>query len=205
MPASELEDLQLVVTEAICKAEFWLPASELDIKLHNLLHMVQKISCTGPVCWTAMWVYESMWGGFVKQARKKDSPCTTTLRRLEEQEAMFLHSIGQPISFLDPPFKVSEMRHEENFWCPRSSYHKHVDNSLRIKASLDDRKKKPVMLKPEELQGVHNLHLAIDKRYNESWESFLQSKHPRLLQPDGRVSVTDAQVKVGNTCLRVSA
>ncbi len=37
---SDLPDLQLRVIEALCLMELHLPASEANIKLHNLLHLV---------------------------------------------------------------------------------------------------------------------------------------------------------------------
>lgn len=39
IPKSRLPDLQLATLEAICCMELHLPASEADIKLHDLLHL----------------------------------------------------------------------------------------------------------------------------------------------------------------------
>jgi hypothetical protein len=38
-----LKDLEERVLEAICAVELHLPASEADVKLHNLLHLVKEV------------------------------------------------------------------------------------------------------------------------------------------------------------------
>jgi hypothetical protein len=44
---SELEPLRLRVVEALCGVELHLTAAELDIKLHNMLHLVDAIINAG--------------------------------------------------------------------------------------------------------------------------------------------------------------
>lgn len=44
---SQLEALRLQVAEAVCHAELYLSATELDIKLHNLIHLVDGIRNLG--------------------------------------------------------------------------------------------------------------------------------------------------------------
>lgn len=45
--------------------EAYLPVNEMDIKLHGLLHLVEKIHNIGPLWTTSMFPYESMWGKLV--------------------------------------------------------------------------------------------------------------------------------------------
>jgi len=44
---------------------------ELDLKLHGLLHLVDKIVLTGQLWVTSMFVYESMWGQFGRWSRNQ--------------------------------------------------------------------------------------------------------------------------------------
>jgi hypothetical protein len=59
--AANLPALSHMVVKALCLVEKYLCCSELDIKMHNVLHFASRISDLGP-CWTtAMWCYEAMW------------------------------------------------------------------------------------------------------------------------------------------------
>lgn len=200
MPQSDLEDLERIVIEAVCKLEFWLPATELDIKCHNLLHLAQKIRSTGPVCWTSMWRYESMWGTFAKHARKKDSVGLTTLRRIEEEEALQLHALSNPDSYLLPIKAVDIDGHDDlsEYWCPRALFQGR--DSLLVTSVPDPRKKKDVPMDKTELQGVHAIFLKLFERYATLWLRFIQSQHPQLVQGDGSVKIRTNQLQV-KTCL----
>lgn len=57
----DLSKLEALVVEAITLVEQRLSCTELDIKLHNLIHLVQHIKDQGPLHVTAMWAYEAMW------------------------------------------------------------------------------------------------------------------------------------------------
>lgn len=198
MPHSDLDDLERVVIEAVCKLEFWLPATELDIKCHNLLHLAQKIRSTGPVCWTSMWRYESMWGTFAKHARKKDSVGLTTLRRIEEEEALQLHALSSPDSYLLPNNTVDIDGHDDlsEYWCPRALFQGR--DSLLVTPVLDPRKKKDVSIQKTELQGVHAIFLELFERYATLWLRFIHSEHPELVQRDGSVKIVTNHLQVRN-------
>lgn len=61
--ADGLEDLQLRVVEAVCLAELHLPASEADIKMHDLVHLAFN---NIPLWGECVWRSGVRWGG--KQA-----------------------------------------------------------------------------------------------------------------------------------------
>jgi hypothetical protein len=196
MPQSDMEDLERVVIEAVCKLEFWLPATELDIKCHNLLHLAQKINSTGPVCWTSMWRYESMWGTFAKHARKKDSVGLTTLRRIEEEEALQLHALSNPDAYLLPNKTADIHGHNDlsDYWCPRALFQGR--DSLLVTPVVDSRKKRDVPMDKIELQGIHAIFLELFEKYATLWVRFINSLHPELIQADGSVKITANQLKV---------
>lgn len=61
---NELEQLVLDVNRARVGIELYLPVSELDIKLHNLKHLAEKVALTGPLWCTAAFKWELMWGWY---------------------------------------------------------------------------------------------------------------------------------------------
>jgi hypothetical protein len=46
----DIPDLQRRVLEAVCLAELHLPASEADVKMHNLVHLVMDVLPTWGEC-----------------------------------------------------------------------------------------------------------------------------------------------------------
>lgn len=58
---ADLDQLDVLVVEALHLAWCHLCCTELDIKMHELLHAVERIKHLGPAWTTAMWVFEAMW------------------------------------------------------------------------------------------------------------------------------------------------
>lgn len=56
---ADLDPLQQLVVLALVKAERYLCCTELDIKLHELLHLPERIKHLGPLWTTAMWPFDS--------------------------------------------------------------------------------------------------------------------------------------------------
>jgi hypothetical protein len=75
-----LLEVQKLVVEAVCAVQAYLPASELDIKLHDMLHLVEKIRMTGPLMMTSMFPYETLNGGLIRRATNKANPEATMMR-----------------------------------------------------------------------------------------------------------------------------
>ena len=169
----ELHDLQEAVVTAVANAEFWVPASELDIKLHNLLHFVDKIRDTGPVGPTSMWVYESMWHNLGQQATKRDTPEVTCLRRIADQEALHLHFSSHP-----EMYNMKSISEEVNHWDPRSLYRSHIKQELPCCFKLD--KSTLVQMTPKQQQGLHSCYLMIIKELAEMWYEYTHSLQQRL-------------------------
>jgi hypothetical protein len=75
-----LLEVQKLVVEAVCAVQAYLPCSELDIKLHNMLHLVEKIRMTGPLMMTSMFPYETLNGELIRRATNKANPEATMMR-----------------------------------------------------------------------------------------------------------------------------
>ena len=59
--ADDLPALRALVVKALCWSEQCFPPSEADVKLHELLHLVDRIMDLGPGWTTSMWRWEGKW------------------------------------------------------------------------------------------------------------------------------------------------
>ncbi len=59
---SELPGLQHRVASAVTRIEMYQPASEIDLKLHNWLHLASQIARAGPLWVQACWAHERTYG-----------------------------------------------------------------------------------------------------------------------------------------------
>lgn len=84
---SDLEELKGEVIKAICMVEAYLPVNQMDIKIHVLKHLPEKIYETGPLWVTAMWVYEGMWKLLLAFSRNQAHPELSLLRGFANYEA----------------------------------------------------------------------------------------------------------------------
>ena len=88
---AELEEARAQVLYAICLVEAYLPACEMDMKLHALLHLPDRIRYAGPLWCTSMFTYESLcgkiadWGSF-----NKAHPEVTIMRCFTDMEIGFM-------------------------------------------------------------------------------------------------------------------
>lgn len=61
---SELDALVVEVNRARVAVEMYLPVSEMDIKMHNLKHLAEKVAIAGPLWTTAAFKWELKWGWY---------------------------------------------------------------------------------------------------------------------------------------------
>ncbi|EFJ41089.1 Idaten transposition protein [Volvox carteri f. nagariensis] len=71
IPLCTQEELLDAVAHALSLMEIYFPSTELDIKAHNLLHLVERLFTLGPSYTTAMWGYEALMGRLVKLVKKE--------------------------------------------------------------------------------------------------------------------------------------
>lgn len=83
----DLDELQGEVIKAVCMVEAYLPVNQMDIKLHDLIHLTGKIYDTGPLWVTAMWVYEGMWKLLLAFCRNQAHPELSLQRSFADYEA----------------------------------------------------------------------------------------------------------------------
>ena len=92
IPIAEMPGLHQAIVKALCLIEQHLPCTELDIKLHNLIHLVDRIPDLGANWTTAMWGYESLWRYVNNLIKKRDTPETSAMFSWCHLEAALLIS-----------------------------------------------------------------------------------------------------------------
>lgn len=75
-----VRDAQSLTSQAyriMAELEVLLPAWELDITRHMLLHMIEQISSKGPLWAWSMWAYERLWNRLLQWKTQKTHPEAT--------------------------------------------------------------------------------------------------------------------------------
>lgn len=91
------EDCPLIlngIARALTLVELHLPCCEMDMKLHQLLHLAERLRHLGPSFTTAMWGYEELWHHLVLLMKKKDTPETTCMFSWMQMESALLAGEG---------------------------------------------------------------------------------------------------------------
>jgi hypothetical protein len=96
------------VARALSLVEIHLPSCELDMKLHQLLHLAERIQHLGPSYTTAMWGYESLWHHLVQLMKNKQFPEATCMRSWIQMESAILAAehVADRCVFYEPPRDV---------------------------------------------------------------------------------------------------
>lgn len=97
--AADLDQAHGDLLLAVCMVEAYLPVTEMDIKLHALLHLPDKIRSTGPLWTTSMFVYEGMWSVLLRLASNQRSPELSLLRGFADHELAFMAYWEDPERF----------------------------------------------------------------------------------------------------------
>jgi hypothetical protein len=101
------------------QVQLCLPITEMDVELHNLLHLENKIIASGPLWTTSMFVYEGMWQYLGRWATNKAHPEVTMLRNFADYEYVSWLHFNDPGMFsagteIVHPILVSEP--QKAFW-----------------------------------------------------------------------------------------
>lgn len=106
---------------AVALIEAYLPAVHLDIKLHDMIHLVLVINWFGPLWTNSMFSSESLWGTITRWATNKRFPELTMLCSFTSHElARFAYFSDpeqfafKPIRNLEDALKVSKNNPREN-------------------------------------------------------------------------------------------
>lgn len=90
LTADEARDLKGTVVAALHNFEQHFPVSEMDIKLHNWIHLAEKLTLTGPFQSTYMFPYERSYKLMREWMTNKRYPESTMLKA----SVRFQHSLA---------------------------------------------------------------------------------------------------------------
>jgi hypothetical protein len=166
---SDVCHVQQMLNDALAHVELSLPSTELDIKLHNMVHLVEKISKAGPLWTSSMFVYESMWACLVRWASKKDTPELTILRNFSDYEYASLALLDNPNSEFNGKLTDS-LESQVQLWLPSKMAAKDRVCSVDVRdelvpvISLLDRQWQKTLL-----IDLHQLYQVVTPEYRTLW------------------------------------
>jgi hypothetical protein len=120
------------VVEATARVQRDLPLSEMDVKLHNLLHLVHKITVSGPLWVTSMFAYESMWKTLGKWATNTARVEATMIRKYSDFEYAAWRYLQDPQSFSPNVlgrFPELDVQVSSTYWFPEAG----MNDSVTVK------------------------------------------------------------------------
>jgi hypothetical protein len=79
---ADLDGLHTRLVQALHRMEVCFPCSMMYIKMHNLVHMVEKIRLLGPLYLTAMWAYERSYRTFKALIKSRRHPVASLAQNL---------------------------------------------------------------------------------------------------------------------------
>ncbi len=177
---SELEDVRLLVVDALAHVEMNMPSSEGDAKLHNILHLASKLCDTGPAYTVSMFVYESMFGAIMKKLLNMQHPEANILHCLADLQdaATALES-----TYDDDPSQFADMANDGTcieYWMPGIShmYESPVVLPLQRDVVVCGRHNMDALLQ------LHLYYITNLEEYGEEWQSFMPEYKRRLSKTD---------------------
>jgi hypothetical protein len=167
-----------LVCEAVAAVEAYLPCTELDIKLHNLVHLVDKILMVGPLWVTSMFPYESMNHTLVSMAKSPHHPEVSSIHSYAVYELAMLEQAERGGIMGDRAYSILEQDPDKDFVCYRP-----VGNpckpSMEITTSTIGSSENLVVLTDDEMYELHLLYMKQSDDYADMFNDFLQDVYER--------------------------
>jgi hypothetical protein len=174
----QIEEYLLV---SLACVELFLPACELDIKLHNLVHMVDVIRRHGPLWTGSMFPYEHLWHKMGKWVTNRRYPETTMMHTLSHYLTGWLHLFASRTS---GPGSMQEMQENwcEELYLPRDP----------IDESYDGMESRPAfeavrdtLLDMVVVEQLHYMYVEQLPDYGGVWNEWLSKLKQGLAQQQG--------------------
>jgi hypothetical protein len=177
-----------LLASSIAEVELHLPCHELDIKLHNLLHLPSQIAAQGPLWTNAMWAYENIYGIIMRYLKNRRFPESNILRAVADTEDTWLATLKSTgLVATDDPDNT-ELAMSKNFWLPSSMYESHVSITLTKGYSTKLSNISSIKNYPKDQYAmVHHLHLFYMhniEAYAAIWETFVGAWYSTLSAAD---------------------
>lgn len=107
-----------VVLVALAKVENHLPACELDMKLHNLGHLLRRIFVAGPLWVTSLFAAEDNWGDCMQWATNRAHPEVSMGRSAVVLQTVLLAHAANPEAASSRVVKPMDRWAHSEWWLP---------------------------------------------------------------------------------------
>jgi len=182
---SFLRKLQTLVVEAVSAAEAYFPATEQDIKSHNLLHLTDRIRQTGPLQVTSMYPIETLNGQLVRSASNKAHPEATMSRAAAVHQFVLMETADRAKNKLQVARTGTKTRgySRGKDWqqAANPSLHAVLESQVELTPvpEVNPSRLEP-KLTPSDLLELHQLYLVHSPEYNSLFAEFMKGKYLEL-------------------------
>ncbi len=184
-----VEQGRLLVQEAIAGVEAYLPCTELDVKLHDVLHLVDKVLLTGPLHTTSMFPYEWFNHLVVMMAKSKLHPEVSIMHSFAVYEMAKLIAAEKDAARQRQDGSADQQPHasgrahsnvldhaseDEDMLCYRPPGTSPSETE-EIITSTEGSASRLIYLSKEELYHLHLLYMKQSEDYADLFNDFLES------------------------------
>lgn len=159
--------------EALVRVELFLPCSNLDMKLHSLLHAPLRILAAGSLTAVACWAPEQNWGQLQPMAANAAYPEHSIMHKARDRQVVNLYHARCPQAY-SSSFRAAviapEPRHELYIpsvisrYCEAGGMQEVMHGSIRSQEGMT--------LDAKQLQGLHAGYVAVHAGYQQLWERY---------------------------------
>jgi hypothetical protein len=188
---AEVGEARTLLADAVSEVELRLPCHELDIKLHNLLHLPTQIFAQGPLWTNAMWAYENIYGVIMRYLKNRRYAESNILRAVADSEDTWLALFGEVECISDDANTVAdntELHMSKLYWLPDSMYN--AEQCIKMVGMVPTRISSlsaANIYGADEYAPCHHLHLFYIHNiepYADVWQMFLNVWYQNLSAKD---------------------
>ena len=172
----DLPTLQRRCEKALAELELVLPANELDINRHMVIHMVQSICIAGPLKKVNMFPKERAWGKFTKWIKSRKNPEVSIIRTFHVLQGV-----------------DNRLRQSEGPWEIEDTYpgyvHRRDSSNVRLYDDVGSKSTKGGLARRTRESWLAELHLyafKFDVAYRTVWDKFCSATGKTCRNREGK-------------------
>jgi hypothetical protein len=158
-----------VVLIALAKVEYYLPVSELDMKLHNMGHLLRRICVAGPLWVTSLFAAEGNWGDCMQWATNRAHAEVSMGRSAAVLQTAALAHAANPEAASSLVVKPLARRQLSEWWLPQALAEPAAARMVQLGGSGTPRRER---LDPGEVLEMHELCCDQHEPYRQLWEVY---------------------------------
>lgn len=159
-----------VVLVALAKVENHLPACELDMKLHNLGHLLRRIFVAGPLWVTSLFAAEDNWGDCMQWATNRAHPEVSMGRSAAVLQTASLAHAANPEAASSRVVKPMARWAQSEWWLPQALAEDAPARLVQLGGTGRPRQER---LDDSEVLELHELYCDQHAPYRQLWEVYI--------------------------------